>query len=126
MALETCQSEDEGKRKTNGHETLGQNFARLLSQLEDPRLSIFLGLLTQRFLTREAIEKELKFSPDVMKRALTWLLHEGFISRIYLYEQGARVVGYQVIGTADTVTLPVGGGVLLIDIRANIASVSDE
>jgi len=90
-------------------ETIGHNFARLLSRLDDPRLSIFLCLLTQRFLTREAIEKELKFSPDVMKRALTWLLHEGFISRIYLYEQGVRVVGYQVIGTADTVTLPVGG-----------------
>lgn len=100
---------------------MGHNFARLLSRLEDPRLSIFLCLLTRSFLTREAIEKELRFSPDIMKRALTWLLHEGFISRMYLYEHGARVVGYHVIGAADTVTLPVGGGVLLIDIGANIA-----
>jgi hypothetical protein len=102
-------------------ETIGHNFARLLSRLEDPRLSIFLSLLTRSYLTRETLEKELKFSPDVMKRALTWLLHEGFISRMYLYEHGARVVAYHVIGTADTVTLPVGDGVLLIDIGANIA-----
>jgi hypothetical protein len=71
-------------------------------------------------MTREAIQKELKLSPDVMKRALTWLLREGFISRMYLYEQGARVVGYRMIGTIDTVTLPLDG-VLLIDIGANIA-----
>ena len=102
-------------------ESVGHNFARLLSRLEDPRLSIFLSLLTRSYLTRETLEKELKFSPDIMKRALTWLLREGFISRIYLYEHGARVVGYHVIGTANTVTLPVGDGVLLIDIGANIA-----
>jgi len=102
------------------HENVGHNFARLLRQLEDPRLSIFLCLLTRSFMTREAIQKELKLSPDVMKRALTWLLREGFISRMYLYEQGARVVGYRMIGTIDTVTLPLDG-VLLIDIGANIA-----
>jgi DNA-binding Lrp family transcriptional regulator len=71
-------------------------------------------------MTREAIQKELKLSPDTMKRALTWLLREGFISRVYLYEQGARIVGYRMIGTIDTVTLPLGG-VVLIDIGANIA-----
>jgi predicted transcriptional regulator len=102
-------------------ESVGHNFARLLSRLEDPRLSIFLSLLTRSYLTREALEKELKFSPDIMKRALTWLLREGFISRIYLYEHGARVVGYHIIGTANTVTLPVGDGVLLVDIGASIA-----
>ena len=84
--------------------SVGQNFARLLSQLKDARLSIFLCLLTRSYLTRDAIEKELRFSPDTMKRALNWLLREGFISRIYLYEHGARVVGYHVIGTANTVT----------------------
>ena len=65
-------------------------------------------------MTREALEKALKFSPDVMKRALTWLLRGGFISRIYLYEHGARVVGYHVIGTTDTVTLPIGDDTFLI------------
>ena len=57
----------------NTNESVGHNFARLLSPLKDPRLSIFLCLLTRSYLTREAIEKELKFSPDIMKRALTWL-----------------------------------------------------
>lgn len=71
-------------------------------------------------MTREAIEKELNLSPDVMKRAIMWLLRQEFISRVYLYERGARVVGYHMIGRADTVTLPVGG-VLLIDVGANIA-----
>ena len=89
----------------NTNETIGHNFARLLRQLEDPRLSIFLCLLTRSFMTREAIMKETGLSRDRIKRALAWLIREVFVSRIYIYKDGARVAAYHVREGTQTVRL---------------------
>ena len=87
------------------HENVGHDFARLLRQLEDPRISIYLALLKYRSLTREAIMKETGLSRDRIKRALAWLIREVFVSRIYIYKDGARVAAYHVREGTQTVRL---------------------
>jgi hypothetical protein len=89
----------------NTDESVGHDFLRLLRQLEDPRISIYLALLRCNLLTLEAIMKETGLSPDKMKRALTWMVRQSFLSRMYIYEKGTRKVAYRISGVTQTLTL---------------------
>jgi predicted transcriptional regulator len=89
----------------NTNETVGHDFLQLLRQLEDPRISIYLALLRRNLLTLEAIMKETGLSPDRMKRALAWMVRQGFLSRMYIYEKGTRKVAYHITGVTQTLTL---------------------